>query len=62
MPGNIINSNTAVVDWGEGCVFTLTWSDAGQFTITHTGSSGWDDIDEMTNYVEYVEADYYGVS
>ncbi|MEZ3487217.1 MAG: DUF4234 domain-containing protein [Lachnospiraceae bacterium] len=62
MPGTIINSNTAVVDWGAGCVFTLTWSDAGQFTITHTGSTGWDDIDAVTNHMEYVEAGYYGVS
>lgn len=62
MPGNIINSNTAVIDWGAGCVFTLTWSEAGRFTITHTGSTGWDNIDEITNHVEYVEANYYGVS
>lgn len=62
MPGTIINSNTAVVDWGAGCVFTLTWSDAGQFTITHTGSTGWDDIDELTDHMEYVEPGYYGAS
>lgn len=62
MPGTIINSNTAVVDWGAGCVFTLTWSDAGQFTITHTGSTGWDDIDELTNHMDYVEPGYYGAS
>ena len=61
MPGNIIDSNTAVIDWGS-CVFTLTWTDTGLFTITREGSSGIQEVDVITNNVEYVNSEYYHVS
>lgn len=60
--GEIVDSNTAVVDYGAGCVFTLKWSDTGVFTITRSATSGYDEIDEITNGIEYVNAQYYGVS
>ncbi len=60
--GTIQNSTTAVVDYGGGCVFTLVWSDTGVFTITRSGSSGYEEIDVITDNVEYVNADYYHVS
>lgn len=60
--GEIVDSNTAVVDYGAGCVFTLKWSDTGVFTITRSATSGYDEIDVITNGIEYVNAQYYGVS
>lgn len=60
--GTIQNSTTAVVDYGGGCVFTLVWSDTGAFKITRSGSSGYEEIDVITDNVEYVNADYYHVS
>ena len=60
--GEIVDSNTAVVDYGAGCVFTLKWSDTGVFTITRSATSGYDGIDVITNGIEYVNAQYYGVS
>lgn len=60
--GSITGSNTATVDLGAGCVFTLTWTDTGIFTISRTGSSGYEEIDEVTDGMEYVNAQYYSVS
>ncbi len=60
MPGRIVDSRTAVVE-GD-CTFTLTWSDAGIFTITREGSTGLAEVDAVTDGVEYVEASYYHVS
>ncbi len=60
MSGRIVDSRTAVVE-GD-CTFTLTWSDAGIFTITREGSTGLAEVDAVTDGVEYVEASYYHVS
>lgn len=40
----------------------MVWKDKGVFVITRTTSSGWDEIDDITDNVEYVNAEYYGVS
>lgn len=60
--GSIVDSHTATVDLGDGCVFTLTWTDTGIFTISRTGSSGYAEIDAVTDGMEYVNAQYYQVS
>ncbi|MCI5558015.1 MAG: YARHG domain-containing protein [Dorea formicigenerans] len=60
--GTIENSNTATIDYGDGLIFKMVWKDKGVFVITRTTSSGWDEIDDITDNVEYVNAEYYGVS
>lgn len=60
--GTIENSNTATIDYGAGLIFKMVWKDKGVFVITRTTSSGWDEIDDITDNVEYVNAEYYGVS
>lgn len=62
MKGTIKDNRTVTIDYGEGLIFTLVWDDAGSFTITRSTSSGWDVIDEITDNVTYVNAEYYGVS
>ena len=59
MPGKIVDSNTAVVDWGD-CIYTLKWSEKGVFTITREGSLGDYEIDSVTDGMEYVNIDFYG--
>lgn len=60
--GVIVDTNTIVMEWSGGCVFTLKWSEEGCFNIQRQGSSGDGTIDVTTNNVEYVNASYYGVS
>lgn len=60
--GTIENSNTVTIDYGAGLIFKMVWKDKGVFVITRTTPSGWDEIDDVTDNVEYVNAEYYGVS
>ncbi len=60
--GMMLDKNTVIMEWNEGCVFTLKWSDTGVFSIQREGSCGVNAVDELTNNVEYVNASYYGVS
>ena len=61
LQGTIQDSQTANFEYGD-CVFTLTWSDIGMFTVTRTGSSGLAEVDTITDNVDYVNAEYYHVS
>lgn len=61
LQGTIQDSQTAKFEYGD-CVFTLTWSDLGMFTVTRTGSSGLAEVDTITDNVNYVNAEYYHVS
>lgn len=61
LQGIIQDSQTANFEYGD-CVFTLTWSDIGMFTVTRTGSSGLAEVDTITDNVDYVNAEYYHVS
>lgn len=62
MDGTIIDAYTAVVDWGYGLYFVLSWSDAGIMVVTREGSTEYDVLDAVTDNVEYVNIDYYPVS
>lgn len=62
MDGTIIDAYTAVVDWGAGLYFVLSWSDAGIMVVTREGSTDYDVLDAVTDNVEYVNIDYYPVS
>lgn len=61
LQGTIQDSQTARFEYCD-CVFTLTWSDLGMFTVTRTGSSGLAEVDTITDNVNYVNAEYYHVS
>ena len=61
LQGTIQDSQTAKFEYVD-CVFTLTWSDLGMFTVTRTGSSGLAEVDTITDNVNYVNAEYYHVS
>ena len=61
LQGTIQDSQTANFEYLD-CVFTLTWSDIGMFTVTRSGSSGLAEVDIITDNVNYVNAEYYHVS
>ena len=61
LQGTIQDSQTARFEYCD-CVFTLTWSDLGMFTVTRTGSSGLAEVVTITDNVNYVNAEYYHVS
>lgn len=48
----IIDNYTAIGSWGEA-TFTIKWSDQNIFTITEQGSSGFYEVDDVTNGDEY---------
>ena len=58
--GKITGISTVEADWNNAH-FSLEWTDAGEVTVSRTGSTGYSDIDGFTEYENFINNSYYQV-